>query len=463
MQRNVARRRTEAVHGDVIDGARHRAKGELALEDGSGHGVVVAGDQSQTVHGTSCVDGEQRVKAAVQGVESGRPRGRSRPHVPDGRTARVPGVIGFADFLGRRHIRTCHRAGEAGETLGAGEVIVPQTNENGLGVRVVVFVSLGDRIAGIRHNFQGVAAGSEGAEIIVEDRSERVAVGGRRECPRIFQCPIDEELNVKRGHNVVRAVVDDGPVEEKGVGRKKSRGIRVRARHRGDDDIIGPARRSIGPEIKRVWRRRGCGLQGSERHNDAASRRPIVPRSFYIQCRAGQQRADLRRGEGRIVRQNQRRDGGGVRGSCRSTKERIEARDAGHAPVGGGEIRLLQHGAAGGRKIAGRNRRAVRIEKDAAWAVRTKSFHRVGGTADEEIRTWRIVDVGGGHAEGVRGARGVVAAHISGGVDRDLGPAGVQMQETAGCRGSLHDDNPLAHVEGGGGFVGVLGAILDVG
>ena len=119
--------------------------------------------------------------------------------------------------------------------------------------------------------------------------------------------------------------------------------------------VLGSGHDRIGQERRA---RQADGLQRLERHDDAGARVAIDARRLDVDGAAGQRGANLRGRQRRIRGLEQRRDRGGVRRGRRCAEERDrEPADAGHRhAVGGCDIRLLQHHAAGRREVARRDR-----------------------------------------------------------------------------------------------------------
>ena len=178
----------------------------------------------------------------------------------------------------------------------------------------------------------------------------------------------------------------------------------------------------------------GCGVG---RHDDAHARVAVDARRFDVDRPGHERGAQLGRGQGQVLRLDERGDGRGVRRGGRGAEERRrEAAGArhGHA-VGGGEVGFSQHLPARRGDVARRDRRAVAREEDPPRTIRAVRLHDVGGGADGLGRDGR----GGGcrDAEGIGGGRGRMAVGLAGRGDRQLAPVGIQVQEARRGAGLL--------------------------
>ena len=201
---------------------------------------------------------------------------------------------------------------------------------------------------------------------------------------------------------------------------------------------------------------RGDRVERVQNSNTAV---PVHSCRFDVDGVGGQKRPDLRVGQGRAGRLDERGDRAGVRRSRRGSEEGIEAGSgAGHA-IGSREVGLLEQLPAGRREVSRGDGGSVGVEKEAARSVGAES---VDDARRRERRREDRSDGGSSDAEGVGRRRCAVAVDLARGGDRQFCAIGRQVQEARGGSRAAHDDQAVARGRSGDLLVGILRPILDV-
>ena len=247
------------------------------------------------------------------------------------------------------------------------------------------------------------------------------------------------------------------PVERGGTRVRE----RVAATAGGEGTALGAGGDQAGAaDAQAVWS--GCRAERGLGHDNADPGVTVDAGRFDVERTRVEQGADFGGAESRVVGLQQTGDGRCVRGRGRGAEETGEAGHRGGDAVGGGQVGFGEQQAAAGREVAGREGRAVRLEKHPAGAVAAEGLDCVAGGE----RRGGACSHGGpdrGDTEGIGGAGSIVAAGLTGGAQTQPAPARAEVQVAIGGPRLLHHDNAFTGVEGVDRFIRVLTAGLEIG
>ena len=178
----------------------------------------------------------------------------------------------------------------------------------------------------------------------------------------------------------------------------------------------------------------------TRRHHDAGAGIAIgagcldIERRLRHRC-AERRWCDMRAAAGRL--QHQRRDRRRMRRGRRGAAECRKAGSRSRNRIGRGQVRFLQHLPTSGREVSRRDRRAVSLEEDPSWPVRTEPLDHLPAVEDAARAAAGDTDIDGRHAH--RAGCRAVPGHLAVGRDRQLPSDRIETQ-IAVRTGKLDDD-----------------------